>query len=133
MVRERLRSGQVPGVYQLQAAINAVHTDAPDVRDTDWSQVVALYDQLYALQPTAVVALNRAVAIAELDGPEVALSLIDSLDLDSYHPWHAVRADLLRRLGRSVAAQAAYTRAIETAVNPGEIAYLTRRRGELVG
>ena len=133
LVRERLASGVRPGVYQLQAAINAVHTDAHDVRDTDWSQVVALYDQLYALQPTPVVALNRAVAVAELDGPEVALSLIEPLALDGYHPWHAARADLLRRLGRSTQAQAAYTRAIETAVNPGEIAYLTRRRGELVG
>jgi RNA polymerase sigma-70 factor (ECF subfamily) len=94
--------------------------------------VVALYDQLYALQPTPVVALNRAVAIAELDGPDVALALVEPLDLDTYHPWHAVRADLLRRLGRSTEAQAAYTRAIETAVNPGEIAYLSRRRGELV-
>lgn len=133
LVRERLASGVRPGVYQLQAAINAVHTDAHDVRDTDWSQVVALYDQLYALQPTPVVALNRAVAVAELDGPEVALSLIEPLALDGYHPWHAARADLLRRLGRSTQAQAAYTRAIETAVNPGEIAYLTRRRGQLVG
>lgn len=133
LVRERLRSSQRPGAYQIQAAIGAVHTDARDARDTDWTQVVALYDQLYVLQPTPVVALNRAVAVAELDGPDVALSLVEPLGLIGYHPWHAVRADLLRRLGRSTEARAAYTRAIETAANPGEIAYLTRRRGELVG
>lgn len=133
LVRERLTSGLRPGVYQVQAAINAVHTDARDVRDTDWDQVVALYDQLYALQPTPVVALNRAVAVAELDGPDVALGIIDGLDLAGYHAWHATRAELLRRLGRSVEAREAYARAIDTAVNPGEIAYLTRRRGELVG
>ncbi|WP_231998665.1 RNA polymerase sigma factor [Nocardioides baekrokdamisoli] len=133
LVRERLASGLSPGVYQLQAAINAVHTDAGDARDTDWSQVVALYDQLYALQPTPVVALNRAVAIAEMDGPEVALAIVEPLDLVGYHSWHVTRADLLRRLGRSREARAAYARAIELAVNPGEIAYLTRRLGELVG
>lgn len=133
LVRERLASGLSPGAYQVQAAISAVHTDAPDARDTDWSQIVQLYDQLYAMQPTPIVALNRAVAVAELDGPDVALAIVDHLRLESYHAWHAVRADLLRRLNRSGEALAAYTRAIQTAVNAGEIAYLTRRRGELVG
>ena len=120
-----------PGRYQLLAAINAVHTSARDVRDTDWSQVVALYDQLVALDPSPIVALNRAVALAELDGPEVALALVDRLDLAGYHAYHATRADLLRRLGRSVQARTAYDRAIELAGNTAEVAYLTRRRDQL--
>ncbi|MFX0592862.1 RNA polymerase sigma factor [Melissospora conviva] len=120
-----------PGRYQLLAAINAVHTSARDVRDTDWSQVVALYDQLAALDPSPIVALNRAVALAELDGPEVALALVDRLDLAGYHAYHATRADLLRRLGRSVQARTAYDRAIELAGNTAEVAYLTRRRDQL--
>ncbi|WP_295700898.1 DUF6596 domain-containing protein [Lapillicoccus sp.] len=119
------------GRYQILAAINAVHTSARDVRDTDWSQVVTLYDQLSAIDPSPVVALNRAVAIAELDGPEVALALVAPLDLDSYHAYHATRADLLRRLGRSAEAHAAYTSAIELAGNTAEVAYLTRRRDQL--
>lgn len=121
-----------PGHYQLLAAINAVHTDARDARDTDWSQVVALYDQLSAVAPTPIVALNRAVAIAELDGPDVALAIIDTLALDRYHAWHAARADLLRRLGRSAEARSAYDAAIAATQNSAERAYLTRRRDHLV-
>jgi RNA polymerase sigma-70 factor (ECF subfamily) len=121
-----------PGRYQILAAINAVHTDAPAAADTDWSQVVALYDQLTRLDPSPVVALNRAVAVAELDGPEVALSLVDRLPLAGYHAWYAVRADLLRRLGRSAEAKDAYDAAIGATENSAERAYLSRRRGELV-
>ena len=121
-----------PGRYQLLAAINAVHTDAPTSAATDWGQVVALYDQLAALDPSPVVALNRAVAVAELDGPEVALALVNRLDLGGYHPWHATRADLLRRLGRSAQAKDAFDAAIAGTQNPAERAYLSRRRGELV-
>ena len=99
-----------PGRYQVLAAINAVHTSARDARDTDWSQVVALYDQLVRLDPSPIVALNRAVAVAELDGPDVALAAVDRLEgtLAGYHAFHATRADLLRRLGRSDASRAAY-------------------------
>ncbi|HEX4290262.1 MAG TPA: DUF6596 domain-containing protein [Trebonia sp.] len=131
LVRVRLASGQRPGRYQILAAVNAVHTDARDVRDTDWSQVVALYDQLAALDPSPIVRLNRAIALAELDGPEVALAEIDPLPLDGYHLFHAARADLLRRLGRSHQARAAYDRAIELAANTAEQAYLIRRRDQL--
>ena len=133
LVRERLASGQAPGRYQVLAAINAVHTSAPDVRDTDWSQIVALYDQLARLDPSPIVVLNRAVAVAELDGPEVALAQIDRLAdrLDGYHAYHAARADLLRRLHRGAESRAAYDRAIELAGNSAEIAYLTRRRDQL--
>ena len=135
LVRERLAAvfaGQGrPGRYQILAAINAVHTSARDVRDTDWTQVVALYDQLAGIDPSPIVALNRAVALAELDGPEVALAVVDKLDLDGYHAYHAARADLLRRLGRSAAARAAYEKAIELAGNTAEVAYLTRRRDQL--
>lgn len=139
LVRERLRvtsasnGGEPAGRYQVLAAINAVHTSARDIRDTDWSQVVALYDQLVALDPSPIVALNRAVAVAELDGPEVALASIDRLGgaLDGYHPYHATRADLLRRLGRSTESRAAYDRAIELSGNTAEAAYLTRRRDQL--
>ena len=133
LVRERLATGVAPGRYQILAAINAVHTSAPDVRDTDWSQVVALYDQLLRLDRSPIVALNRAVAIAELDGPEVALAAVDRLEeaLAGYHAFHATRADLLCRLGRSEPARAAYGRAIELAGNTAETAYLTRRRDEL--
>ncbi|MCB2176731.1 MAG: RNA polymerase sigma factor [Actinomycetales bacterium] len=137
LVRERLAAvaagGPSPGRYQLLAAINAVHTDARDVRDTDWAQVVALYDRLVRLDPSPVVALNRAVAVAELDGPEVALALVDRLPLDGYHAFHATRAELLRRLGRGREAREAYDRAIDLAGNTGEVAYLTRRRGQLGG
>lgn len=133
LVRERLASGRPPGRYQVLAAINAVHTDAADARDVDWSQVVALYDQLTRLDPSPVVALNRAIAVGELDGPHVALAQVDALAerLDGYHALHATRADLLRRLGRSPEARAAYDRAIGLARNSAESAYLTRRRDEL--
>ncbi|HMH59362.1 MAG TPA: sigma-70 family RNA polymerase sigma factor, partial [Galbitalea sp.] len=115
LVRERLATGMAPGRYQLLAAINAVHTSARDMRDTDWSQVVALYDQLVRLDPSPIVALNRAIAVAELDGPDVALVVVDRLEekLAEYHAYHATRADLLRRLGRSQESRAAYERAIE--------------------
>jgi RNA polymerase sigma-70 factor (ECF subfamily) len=133
LVRERLASGRPPGRYQILAAINAVHTSARDIRDTDWSQVVALYDQLLALDPSPIVALNRAVAVAELDGPDVGIAMVDRLEeaLSGYHAFHATRADLLRRLGRSADARAAYDRAIELAGNTAETAYLTRRRDQL--
>jgi RNA polymerase sigma-70 factor, ECF subfamily len=135
LVRERLAAvsaGQGrPGRYQILAAINAVHTSARDIRDTDWSQVVALYDQLTGIDSSPIVALNRAVAVAELDGPEVGLALVDRLDLGGYHAYHATRADLLRRLGRSADARAAYGKAIELAGNTAEVAYLTRRRDQL--
>jgi RNA polymerase sigma-70 factor (ECF subfamily) len=133
LVRERLAAGVAPGRYQILAAINAVHTSARDVRDTDWSQVVALYDQLVRLDPSPIVALNRAIAVAELDGPQVALTAIDPLgnELDGYHAYHATRADLLRRLGRSQQSRAAYDRAIELAGNTAETAFLIRRRDQL--
>jgi RNA polymerase sigma-70 factor, ECF subfamily len=133
LVRERLASGVAPGRYQILAAINAVHTSARDIRDTDWSQVVALYNQLVRLDPSPIVALNRAIAVAELDGPEVALASIDRLDeaLSGYHAYHVARADLLRRVGRSHDARTAYDRAIELAGNTAETAYLTRRRDQL--
>ncbi|MEV6635999.1 RNA polymerase sigma factor [Actinoplanes sp. NPDC051470] len=133
LVRERLASGVAPGRYQILAAINAVHTSARDVRDTDWSQVVALYDQLVVLDPSPVVALNRAIAVAELDGPDVALAAIDRLGdrLSGYHAYHAARAELLRRLGRGGDARSAYDKAIDLAGNTAETAYLTRRRDQL--
>jgi RNA polymerase sigma-70 factor (ECF subfamily) len=131
LVRECLTINR-PGRYQIIAAINAVHTDAPTAPDTDWSQVVALYDQLTRLDPSPIVALNRAVAVAELDGPKVALALVDRLPLTGYHAWHATRADLLRRLGRSAEAKAAYDAAIAATQNSAECAYLSRKRGELV-
>lgn len=130
LVRECLSRGR-PGHYQLLAAINAVHTDAPDAAATDWGQIVTLYSQLYAVAPTPIVALNRAVAVAELDGPAVALAEVDRLDLSGYHAWHATRADLLRRLGRSAEARAAYDAAIGATENPAERAYLSRRRDQL--
>ncbi|MFI5624487.1 RNA polymerase sigma factor [Nocardioides sp. NPDC051685] len=135
LVRERLgvvaNGGPRPGRYQILAAINAVHTSVRDARDTDWSQIVALYDQMVRVDPSPIVRLNRAVAVAELDGPEVALAEIDRLDLDGYHAFHATRADLLRRLGRSGESRAAYDRAIELAENAAEAALLTRRRDQL--
>src|ERR687886_2124332 len=117
LVRERLASAVAPGRYQILAAINAVHTSARDARDTDWWQVVALYDQLVRLDPSPIIALNRAIAIAELDGPEVALAAVDRLKgtLSGYHAFHATRADLLRRLGCRQRSGAAYDRAIELA------------------
>jgi RNA polymerase sigma-70 factor (ECF subfamily) len=133
LVRERLAAGVPPGRYQVLAAINAVHTSARDARDTDWSQVLALYDQLVGIDPSPIVALNRAVAVAELDGPEVALAAVDRLEgrLAGYHAFHATRADLLRRLGRSEQSRAAYDEAIKLAGNTAETAYLTRRRDQL--
>jgi RNA polymerase sigma-70 factor (ECF subfamily) len=113
-----------PGPYQLQAAINAVHADAPAVEQTDWSQIVALYDQLLAVAPTPVVALNRAIAIGEVQGPAAALALVDELELDTYHPFHATRADLLRRLGRNSEAAAAYERAATMAPTDAERDFL---------
>jgi RNA polymerase sigma-70 factor (ECF subfamily) len=133
LVRTRLASGQVPGRYQILAAINAVHTDARDVRDTDWSQILALYDQLIRLDSSPIVRLNRAIAVAEIDGPQVALALLGGLPLEGYHAFHATRADLLRRLGRSAQARAAYDRAIALAANAAETAYLIRRRDQLAG
>jgi RNA polymerase sigma-70 factor, ECF subfamily len=129
----RASGGPRPGQYQILAAINAVHTDAPTAADTDWAQVAALYDQLRVVAPSPFVELNRAVAIAELDGPEVAMSLVDGLDLSTYHAWHATRADLLRRLGRSAESRAAYDAAIAATENAAERAYLSRRRDQLSG
>lgn len=139
LVRERLDAvaagGAAPGRYQVLAAINAVHMAAPSARDTDWSAVVALYDRMVVLDPSPIVRLNRAVALAEVDGPGVALAEVDRLSgaLDGYHAFHAARADLLRRLGRSGESRAAYDRAIGLAGNPAERAYLTRRRDQLAG
>ena len=137
LVRERLEvvanGGPRPGRYQILAAINAVHTSVRDARDTDWSQIVALYDQMIRVDASPIVRLNRAIAVAELDGPEVALAEIDRLGLDGYHAFHATRADLLRRLGRSGESRAAYDKAIELAENAAEVALLTRRRDQLGG
>ena len=119
LVRASLRRNQ-PGPYQIQAAINAVHSDAPTAADTDWSQVLALYDLLMRISPSAVVALNRAVAIAELDGADVALAATDGLDLDTYHPFHATRGELLMRLGRHADAAVAFERARSLASNETE-------------
>lgn len=133
LVRERLSSGLPPGRYQILAAINAVHTSALTVRETDWTQIVALYDQLARLDTSPIIALNRAVAIAELDGAEVALAIVEKLEesLTGYHAFHAVRADLLRRLGRSEDSRSAYDKAIKLTGNSAEIAYLKRRRDQL--
>ena len=131
LVRECLTINR-PGRYQILAAINAVHTDSPAASDTDWSQIVTLYDQLTRLDPSPIVALNRAVAVAELDGPDVALALVDRLPLTGYHAWHVTRADLLRRLGRSADAREQYDAAIAATQNSAERAYLSRKRDELV-
>jgi RNA polymerase sigma-70 factor (ECF subfamily) len=131
LVRRCLRQGR-PGPYQIQAAIQAVHSDAPTSQATDWYQIRQLYDHLLAVAPSPVVALNRAVAVAEVDGPAPALDLVDALDLDGYHVLHAVRADLLRRLGRHTEAVREYESALALAENPAERAYLERRRRELV-
>jgi RNA polymerase sigma-70 factor (ECF subfamily) len=132
LVRRCLRRGR-PGPYQLQAAVNAVHSDAADAAATDWSQIVALYDQLLAVAPGPVVALNRAVAVAEVDGPAAALALVDELELDGYHLFHAIRADLLRRLGRDGQAALAYDAAIALTQNAAERAFLEGRRRSLAG
>jgi predicted RNA polymerase sigma factor len=127
LVRRCLRRNQ-PGPYQLQAAINAVHTDGAA---TDWSQVLALYDQLMRLTPTPIVALNRAVAVAEVHGPLPALAAIEDLDLPGYHLLPATRADLLARLGRTEEAVAAYDEAISLATNDTERGFLEDRRGRV--
>lgn len=139
LVRERLAAvaagGEPPGRYQLLAAINAVHTEAPCARDTDWSQIVALYDRMVALDPSPIVRLNRAIAVAELDGPDLALAEVDRLTepLDGYHAFHAARAHLLRRLGRGGESRAAYDWAIWLTGNHAERAYLTCRRESAEG
>ncbi len=130
IVRACLRRNS-PGPYQLQAAIAAVHSDAASVAATDWHQVLALYDHLYAMAPTPVVALNRAIAVAEVDGPTAALAIVDGLDLGTYHLWHATRADLLERLGRTADARTAYEAALTGTENAGERALLARRRDAL--
>jgi RNA polymerase sigma-70 factor, ECF subfamily len=130
LVRACLRRNQ-PGPYQLQAAINAVHSDAPTAADTDWSQIVQLYDQLLAVSPTPVVALNRAVALAELHGPAAALAEVDALDLSGYHLFHATRADFLRRLSRSADAAMAYDAALDLVTNAAERRFLEERRQSL--
>lgn len=130
LVRDCLRRDR-PGPYQLQAAVAAVHSTAADARDTDWAQVLALYDHLLAIAPSPVVALNRAVALAEVQGPAAALPVVDALDLDRLHVLHAVRADLLRRLGRDAEAAAAYTAAAERTGNAAERAFLLGRRDRL--
>ena len=132
LVRACLRRNR-PGSYQLQAAINAVHSDAATAADTDWGQILALYDQLMALAPTPVVALNRLVAVAEVQGPGPALDLADQLGLDGYHLYHATRADLLRRLGRRDDAAGAYDAAIARATNGTERSFLARQRDSLWG
>jgi RNA polymerase sigma-70 factor (ECF subfamily) len=131
LVRACLRRNQ-PGPYQLQAAINAVHSDAPTAADTDWNQIVQLYDQLLAASPTPVVALNRAVAVAERDGPAAALGEVDALDLSGYHLFHSIRADLLRRLGRPGEASAAYDAALGLVTNAAERRFLEERRRSLL-
>ncbi|MEU9479359.1 RNA polymerase sigma factor [Streptomyces sp. NPDC048191] len=130
LVRRCLRLGR-PGPYQIQAAINAVHSDAPTGAATDWQQIARLYEQLMAVAPSPVVELNRAVAVAETEGPARALELVDALELGRYHVLHAVRADLLRRLGRTAEAAAAYGLAAELAGSEAERAYLERRGRDL--
>src|SRR6266508_2027 len=127
IVRRCLRRNQ-PGPYQIQAAINAVHSDAPAAAATDWSQILQLYDQLLSLAPSPVVALHRAVAVAEVSGPDAALALVDGLDLDGYHLFHAIRADLLRRLGRTAEAALAYEAAVARTGNAAERDFLQRSR-----
>lgn len=126
IVRSSLRVGR-PGPYQVQAAIAAVHSDAPDAATTDWAQIVALYDLLWSMQATAVVALNRAIAVAERDGPEAGLELVDRLSLEQYHLFHSTRGVLLERLGRTDEAAAANARALELTDNPAERELLARR------
>ncbi|MGH9520647.1 MAG: RNA polymerase sigma factor [Terriglobales bacterium] len=133
LVRGRLALGAAPGRYQIQAAINAVHTSARRFQDTNWPQIVALYDQLGCLDPSPIVALNRAIAVGEVEGPEAALAMIDGLGkrLAGYHAYHATRAEMLRRLSRTQAACAAYEQAIALAGNTAEAAYLTGRRDQI--
>ena len=130
IVRDCLRRNQ-PGPYQIQAAINAVHSDAPSAAATDWSQILQLYNQLLSLVPSPVVALNRAVAVAEVQGADAALALVDGIGLDSYYLFHAIRADLLRRLGRHVEAALAYEAALARSANAAERDFLQRSRQAL--
>lgn len=132
LVRRCLRRGR-PGPYQIQAAINAVHSDAPTAAATDWGQVLQLYDQLLAVAPSPVAALNRAVAVAEVKGPAEALPLVDELALDGYHVFHAIRADLLRRLGRTEEAAQAYDAALTRTENAAERVFLLGRRQNVSG
>ena len=120
-----------PGPYQIQAAIQAVHTDAARAEDTDWWQILQLYNQLVAIAPSPVIELNRAVAVAEVEGPDAALSLIDGLNLDSYYLYHSLRADLLRRRGRDGEAALAYERALALTDNQLERGFLERRLNEV--
>jgi RNA polymerase sigma-70 factor (ECF subfamily) len=126
IVRACLRRNQ-PGPYQVQAAINAVHTDASRAAETDWTQILRLYDQLMSLAPSPVVALHRAVVLAEVHGPAAALPVVEDLRLDAYHLYHAIRADLLRRLDRPAEATEAYTAALARTANPAERALLARK------
>jgi RNA polymerase sigma-70 factor (ECF subfamily) len=130
LVRACLRRN-MPGPYQIQAAIAAVHADAPTAAQTDWSQIVQLYDQLLSYTPTPIVALNRAIAVAEHQGPAPALAILDDLDLDNYHLYHAARADLLERLGRVDEARGEYERGMDLTANAVERAYLRGRRDGL--
>ena len=125
IVRQCLRRNQ-PGAYQIQAAINAVHSDAATTAGTDWQQILRLYDQLLALAPSPVVALNRAIVVAEIQGPDAALTVVDGLDLGGYYLLHAVRADLLRRLGRPAEAAAEYEAAMAGTQNAAERDFLRR-------
>ena len=131
IVRQCLDRNQ-PGPYQLQAAINAVHSDAADAPATDWWQILQLYNQLLSIDPSPVVALNRAVAVAEVEGPDAALTLLDGLELDRYHLFHAIRADLLRRVGRNTEAAREYEMAIARAENAAEREFLRRRHQALI-
>jgi RNA polymerase sigma-70 factor, ECF subfamily len=131
LVRACLRRNH-PGPYQIQAAINAVHGDAVTAAQTDWAQILVLYDQLMSVAGTPVVALNRCVAVAELHGPQAALELVDRLALDDYHPFHATRADLLRRLGRTAEAVVGYDAAIARTANNAERSFLLRQRDNLL-
>lgn len=130
LVRACLRRNR-PGPYQIQAAINAVHGDAPSADATDWRQILRLYDQLVALEPSPVAALNRSVAVAEVDGAAAALEIVDGLDLDRYYLFHAIRADLLSRLGRDAEAYEAYGSAIRATTNEPERTLLERKRAAL--
>ncbi|GAA3555390.1 RNA polymerase sigma factor [Kribbella ginsengisoli] len=125
LVRRCLRRGR-PGPYQLQAAMNAVHSDAASAADTDWGQIVQLYDHLLTFEPTPIVELNRAVAVGEVDGPAAALALVDDLDLGGYYLFHAIRAELLKRLDRRDEAASAYRAALELTVNTAERDFLQR-------
>ena len=132
IVRQCLHRNR-PGPYQIQAAINAVHSDAPSASATNWRQILQLYDQLQAIAPSPVVALNRAVAVGEVEGPEAALRLIDGLSLGRYYLFHAIRADLLRRLGRTAEAAVAYEAAIAASQNAAEREFLERTHQAMIG